>query len=96
MKYIKTYEDTDEFPQIGDYILMKMTRVSDFNLYVSTHIGKIVDRRKNHPHMYVVKYDEVIPHWNTNLIDVFLNEILYFSKNKEELELKLQINKFNI
>jgi len=28
--------------------------------------------------------------------DVLLNEILYFSKNKEELELKLQIKKFNI
>lgn len=127
MKYVKTYEETTNEPQVGDYVIcgdpgkfMKYKSKRDnFNYFLSRNVGNIVHKTSD---LYKVMYDaeptiEVLEYafyeknyhqiknipnikifhdkW-TNITGFNLDEILYFAPTKEEVEIKLNRNKYNI
>ena len=105
MKYIKTYEQNNNEPQIGDYVICtdQNPEVSEFTL---NNVGKIVKYilMNNDRFPYKVKYKNV----PVKLIDkgyIFDNndirktsrdEIIHWSKNKKDLELILYTKKYNL
>jgi hypothetical protein len=93
MKYLKTFENTNK-PNIGDYVVVN---VKDEKYYGLPVIGQIY---AEYPNMffnrvyYFIKY--TLPD-NHTFNDVFqIDEILKYSKNKENLEYIISSNKYNI
>ncbi len=114
MKYLKTYEDINNEPQVGDYVICGVPgiRESDnpdmFN-FIKNTIGQIVKIENSdtaYP-TYYVHYNN-IPEYlkfdsrKSPSLSIFNEEpfrrknITYWSKNKEELELKIIANKYNL
>ena len=106
MKYIKTYEDVNNEPQIGDYVLCKQNEgfaKKSINNIISKNIGKILSKFVDY---YIVYYDCFIPeklkyffsNFNgpkySRLIKKY--EIEHFSSNKEDLEILLKLKKYNL
>ncbi len=85
----KIFENINESePKIGDYVICK-TRSTDtieFKKYVDNNIGKIVD---NYLAYYYVKFKE-----KTYIFTI--GNILYWAKNKEDIEVLIQANKYNL
>jgi len=108
MRYLKTYEKHyHNEPNEGDYVICKTDEHSDFlNNFYGTTIGKIIsvidtDTKK----YYKVQYDiipdkkEFFKEYKQSKLTRQLfdrDEILYFSKNREYLEMKLTANKYNL
>jgi hypothetical protein len=91
MKYLKKYENIQLIPQKGDYVLMKSDCGNiQISNYISNHIGQIEIKEVGAVH---VKY-------NTKIFDsprIFsVTQIIDFAKTKEELEIRLIANKYNI
>lgn len=117
MKYIKSYENIEDKPQIGDYVICHETIdfsdiqsiIHDVINIVNNNIGQYVyndEYDSKSKYNYLIKFNDVnIPE---NLKLEFLandiekcrrmsrEEIIYWSKTKEELEIKLTQNKFNL
>ena len=93
MKYIKTYEEINQgTPEVGDFVLCDISRntVTNDELYqaYTTTIGKIVTMDDNNYEVYFDSIDD---------FDYFHNsEIIYWSKNKSELEYVLNAKKYNL
>jgi len=98
----KLYEKlNDGMPEVGDYVICSK---SDFSSdeFVENNIGKILKDDKSNYYPYYITYDNI----PDSLIDRRVNkiatilfkrkDILYWSKDKEELEAILQTNKFNL
>ena len=107
MKYIKTFENIENLPEIDDWVIMKT--LSSHNIvknFINNTIGEVVNLDKTNIQnidITVMYYD--IPEDFKKLMnvdsDVYVrefrsNQIVEFAKTKEELELKLQSNKYNI
>ena len=106
MKYLKKFENLDE-PQVGDYVVCSViitTGVKDELIkYMNNNIGKIIKKEDRTKQQYYVYYENAT-------VDLFVrytgenywcwwfdkNEILYYSKNKEECEVYLDTKKYNI
>ncbi len=86
-------------PEVGDYIICSSV-VPEENVFFSNNIGKIIDVKKYYYYPYNLEYDNVPDNLKkSNGATTFVcrfNDILYFSKDKEELEYILRANKFNI
>ena len=106
MKHLKIYEELNNTkPKIGDYVICKDYLTEVYN-FVLNNIGQIIDIVSNyHGDQYVIKFENIpenIKNWfynynndrNTRSYDE--NEILYFSNNKEDLEIILQTKKYNL
>ena len=80
-------------PKVGDYVICKVADTlesTSFGIYVSTHVGKIDNIVKT-------KYDDFYQVEYSNTGNKFQEyQILYWSKNKEELEAILASKKYNI
>jgi len=68
MKYIKTFENIQKEPKVGDYVLCEdsdnedVIELSDWNEYIRTHIGKVIQIKPGtdlRSKIYVVKYKDV-------------------------------------
>lgn len=108
MKHLKTYEAINITPEVGDYVIANSIYASKklqsfFNSNIGQIIEKVKDVNKKSPDiiLYKVYYDpyevepnNVILDDNSWLFDV--DEILHISKNKEDLELILSANKYNL
>ena len=110
MKYInkfekKKYLSISEEVEIGDYVIITsdpfFTKNRPKNVvdYIATTIGQIKDKG---PDSYIVKFDNP-PEFNSGFDKslktgwtTYENEILFFSPNKEELEMKLAAQKYNL
>jgi len=102
MKYIKTFENYNiGVPEVGDWVICNpifSSSVDGLVDFIKSNIGKIIE--------YVTETDDVIEHYkveyNNYIKDrgftraIVIEEIKYWSKNKEELEVISQANKFNI
>jgi hypothetical protein len=108
MKYISKFNIERLKPQIGDYIICKDvgSKFSDLiSEFLSKNIGRVNDINGSE-YPYRVEYTntppgEIIEFFGTmddkRFYRVFNdNEILYFSKNKEDLEIYLDISKYNL
>jgi len=107
MKYLKKFENLDE-PQVGDYVVCSViitTGVKDELIkYMNNNIGKIIKKEDRTKQQYYVYYE----YYENAPVDLFVryisenywwfdkNEILYYSKNKEECEVYLDTKKYNI
>lgn len=107
MKYIKTFEKLYRKIKKSDYIKLNYnTNDSDINIFFNTNIGKIDDIIGYNPLWFTVKF-ESIPDNISDRFEKYKNYYIYrisfnnddieeYARTKEELELKLSTNKFNL
>jgi hypothetical protein len=107
MKHLKTYKQNTDEPQIGDYVIA-VTYVADLSDFVNNNIGKIIRQRQRKPGLppiiegyYKIQYQNIPPDIKSDFFNdnsrLFLKKnIIHFSKNKEDLEIYLDQNKYNI
>jgi len=104
MKYIKQYEEKDYIPHVGDYVLCH-TESDTKDKDTFNHTIGYFDRMFSS--YYVIRFDKKQEMKQGNRIyakndldKIYLYaykyEVIYWSKNKEELELILTANKFNL
>ena len=99
MKYIKTFE-SKLTPQIGDYVICKDEYNTVIQDFISNSIGIIIPGETGRKY-YTVKYENIPRSIRTYFrIDgdrsFGKNDIVYHSKNKEDLEHFVQANKYNL
>jgi hypothetical protein len=97
MKYLRTYEELGK-PEIEDYVICRPLddRDPDLNDFLKTHIGQLVGRRYFD---YDIKFEKVpkyIIDCYDNPIQFEREEIIHWSKNKEDLQIYIDINKYNL
>lgn len=111
MKYIKLYENLEEKPKIDDYILVNTSYINiQYQAFLNNTIGKITNLHptlgkspggfvsveyKNIPSkdiLYIFKTDNL--EINNTVIPV--KDIIYFSKNKKDVEAILASKKYNL
>jgi len=102
MKYLKLYEENIENkPKIGDYVICEDKSIAldeESKEFISNNIGKIIGIgdlggiKKQLNLYYIVKYD-----YNaTPQIVMYLDEIIKFSKDRNELEEYLTAKKYGL
>jgi len=112
MKYLKTFEIAENKPQIGDYVICKTNyRASRIDKWIINEIGQIIDYgySGSTPELilifkdtYKCKYENIpydvnLNYFNNNSTKTMrISEIIEFSPNKKDLEIRLQANKYNL
>ena len=90
MKYIKSYENQKNNPQPGDYVVVKIKNVpSAIAAKLEEYIGHILRQEKEDT--FLIKFGKITMHWY-----IKLDDIVDWSKNKEDLEYYIQSNKYNL
>jgi len=93
----KLYELNIWKPEIGDYVICKgeySENNSKFQNHIINNIGVLYDRLNS---FYRINYDDYDDYVSYNQLYITIYEdILYWSKDKKELEMILTTNKFNI
>ena len=105
MKYIKTFEDLQEIPQVGDYVLCKDYITRDIESRISSKIGVIINYDSEYIR-YTIKYEPkktpsehrkklgINTHYMRRGVDLY--SIVMWSKNKDDIEAKITAKKYNI
>jgi len=94
-------------PEKGDYVICNSVSSSETSLndFICYNVGIILDIRTKEivKYPYMIKYEDLPEYlvnysknYDYNTIPFKEDEILYWSKNKEELENILFTNKFNL
>jgi len=107
MKYIKKLKNYIEELEKGDYVKLNyITDNQDVNNFFDTNIGKVDDVFGYNPLLFAVKFEYVpdniserfIKYRNHYIYHVSFNseDLVAYAKTKEELELEIATNKFNI
>ena len=98
MKHIKLFtESLKKQPQIGDYVICKDISSNRINEWIKNRIGKIEEIIEESSFSFVVEYLENPSDNNENYSRRFnRKEILHFSPNKEDLEMYINANKYNL
>ena len=112
MKHLKYFDNNNEEPQVGDYVIWEDStrKVEDFQNFICNTIGQIVkiynDGDYDDDFPYVIKYENIpyeilaafsyddYPEKCTRIM--CKEEIIHFSKNKEDLEIILKAKEYNI
>ena len=90
----KIYESlNDEEPKVGDYVICRTEFNNDLNLFLDNNIGEIIAIDFDFYESYQIYFND-IP--ESVSIPFSRDNIIYWTNDKYELELKLQANKFNI
>jgi hypothetical protein len=106
MKHLKHFENINE-PEVGDYVMCENYVNSDLKIlddFLLVNIGIITNihnQDKDYP--YLIKFEkfpeELKAYTEHNAGSEMLfkrEEIVHFSKNKEDLYMYIQANKYNI
>lgn len=109
MKYLKTYEGykkpKEGDPLIGDYVICDGESHSNIKIenYLKNNIGRIIEDRSSDMatfRTYVVRYKNspnfFRKEYPYGMITMWDSEIIYHSKNKENVEAFLSAKKYNI
>jgi len=100
MKYIKKFEKNDNKPELGDYVIVSEINNSIVYDFISNSVGRFVVFIDNNINQYHIRFDDIPEELNSffsyDCRNYRLHEILYWSKDKKDLEIILQSNKFNI
>jgi len=105
MKVLKFYERLNEnTPEVGDYVIVDRQKEyrgdNDIYSFTSNNIGKIFSYGDNINYPYSVEFSDIPYNIKNNFYENRRNyrdyEILYCSKDKEELYKILQAKKFNL
>ena len=100
---IKRFENISEGPKVGDYVICEEGNLN-FKDFIESNIGVIYKEDTFRNNKYYVKYKNIpinvkkgfIRIDNANVRVMYLDEILHFSSNKEELESILVSKKYNL
>jgi len=103
----KLYEKLDVGkPKLGDYVICYDKDDDDGTLgWIKTTIGQIIKTHNNPPCIFDVKYENIpedikYRFYNDKFNNIFrpmiIDEILHWSKNKEDLEVFFDIDKYNL
>ena len=108
MRYLKKYEASRN-PKIGDYVIIDPhTPVKEVEDWILNHIGQIIDVEMDFStdrYRYTVKYENIPKGWEDhfsydyhekNIRRTYKFGIEHYSKNKEDLERIIAINKYNL
>jgi hypothetical protein len=106
MKHLKHFENINE-PEVGDYAICENYVNSNLKIlddFLLTNIGLITNihnRVKDYP--YIIKFEKIPAELKTYTEDNMgtemmfqKEEIVHFSKNKEDLEYIISANKYNL
>lgn len=111
MKHIKLYENFNELPEIGDYVLVDITDANkEYQNFINDNIGRIIFINNPDDWILYLEYENIpknIRHMFshsapgkqnlTSYVTVLhVNDIKHFSKNKENLEAILASKKYNL
>jgi hypothetical protein len=101
MRYLKTYEENSNEPQVGDYVICNFisNHIGKINCnFISNHIGKIIMKKKHNFYPYNVFYENApnIYFGISKTIVANRNNIIHFSKIKKDLEVYIDANKYNL
>lgn len=102
MKYVKSFETTQNMPQVGDYVICidytfitKATRK-----FLENNIGKIISYYKGAANPYEVIFNnppsKSIDFDSKGIRCFKREEILHFNKDKKKVEMLLIANKYNL
>lgn len=98
MRYIKTYEKFTKEPQIGDYVAVKIPRMIKYvlgrpNLDLNQiYFAKVVNKEGG---IFGVEFGDDFYNF-TKKWWMMRDEIIDFSKNKEDLEYLIIADKYNL
>ena len=103
---LKSRLETKKPPKVDDYVIASgKDFTGDFyditRHYIDNTIGKILKITEHEP-KYLVEYPNLPPAFygevtdNENQIAFFTTEIIYWSDDKEKLEMILAANKYNL
>lgn len=110
MKYIKLYENLNTL-KVGDYVIVKQCdwMTEEFYEFVNINIGKVVKLYHNNGYEKCTVEFETnlpsIPTWDTNFYPdgtnnfnyfFVIDDIEYWSKNREDLEVYINARKYNL
>jgi len=104
MKYLKRFENINE-PEVGDYVICFDSvngKIGELNIFLSNNIGIFIDTEytvKGYP--YLVKFKNIPNNLGMYTEDdscmMFMkDEIVHFSKNKKDLDIYIDQNKYNL
>jgi len=96
MKYMIPFGTDKNEPQVGDYVIVHGTsRNDELNVFLLNNIGKVDEKIRS---ALRIKYHGLkkIKNFDKNTTWVNIREIKVFAKTKEELELKIAANKYNL
>lgn len=101
----KIFEKLNELPKIGDYVLLDINNYTSspkiWQDFIKNNIGEIVEIDTEHgglSFIYKVKFENI----PENVKDTFfihydyINSFLYWSSDKNELEMILNTKKYNL
>lgn len=99
MKHIKLYDHNINKPEKGDYVICDATNFDSLKSIIDSNIGVISDinnNRQRNGYNIDVDYINVLEQRGCFTVNMMLNEILYWSKDKKELEEILVAKKYNL
>ena len=100
MRYIKTYEQNINKPQVGDWVILEFSKIHKRLLeqhidFMNSHVGQITTITYR-PIAYKIDFYENIPGFQQTMWWTASGNIKMFSDDKEELEAILAADKYNI
>lgn len=98
MKYLKSYEAKKLRPQIGDYVKMRSLGVDNtpFKIFLDNNVGQIKDINKKNVYVYYENVPDHLVSFPNNSRVFLLSQLEEFSKTKEDIEIKISANKYNL
>jgi len=100
MKYIKTYESRPKAIEDGEYVIIRINYnqknyiKKEWQMFIKNNVGKIKSHYYIEDHLiYIIDFNSGIDDGHRRFKH---EEILAHSKNKEELEIQLVANKYNL
>ena len=105
MKYLKTYEQNNNSPKVGDFVIVNSSKFDDLKNFFDNEIGTIDSMNetelKANGFPYYVKFNKNIPASTLGPGDedtIALREIemLAWSDNLDELKIIIDTKKYNL
>jgi len=101
MKHLKTYENTQDEPQIGDYVRCDERLSSPSRKFTLNKIGQYLRRHTFATAQFLIQYENVPEHLmkiftEDNCRNMTRDEIIFFSPNKKDCEIYIDVNKYNL
>ena len=106
MKYIKKFEKIAEGPGYGDDGIFDQDELvedayhaklnSERKKFINSNVGMVINVSNKENLWIEIQYDEEIPTYNNNKILLTKDNMIAYSKDKDELEARLSANKYNL
>jgi len=106
MKYIKKFENLTEGPEYGDYAIFYYDDLAEYayhaklnserKKFINSNVGMVINVSNKENLWIEIQYDEEIPTYNNNKILLTKDNMIAYSKDKDELEARLSANKYNL